>query len=71
MPKSAMNLTYGDFIILEFALVLYVKDIDLSLQAGQYISELIGKIEYHMQEMRKAAETQLPAGLMPGAEKTT
>jgi len=62
MPK-AMNLTYGDLIILEIALVVYLKDLDLSMQSGQYLSEVLGKIEFNLAELREAAGTQLGAGL--------
>lgn len=50
-----MNLTYGDLIIVEISLVTYMKDLDLSMQSGQYLSELLGKIEYQMSEMRQRA----------------
>ncbi len=53
MPKGAMNLTFGDFIIIEIALVHYIKGLDLSMQSGQYISELLGKIEYEIAEIRQ------------------
>ena len=59
---KAMNLTYGDFIIIEIALVHYIKDLDLSMQSGQYISELLGKVEYELAELKTAALTQLSQG---------
>jgi len=56
MPENkAMNLTFGDLIIVEIALVHYVKDLDLSMQSGQYISELLGKVEYSLAQLRQAA----------------
>ena len=57
--EKAINLTFGDLIIVEIALVSYCKDLDLSMQSGQYISELLGKIEYQLAEIRAAAGTQL------------
>lgn len=51
--KEAMNLTYGDLIIIEIALVNYIKELDLSMQAGQYISELLGKIDYQFYRKRQ------------------
>ena len=54
-----MNLTFGDFIFVEIALVHYCKDLDMSMQAGQYISELLGKVEYNLSELRQAASNQL------------
>ena len=57
--NKAINLTFGDLIIIEIALVTYCKELDLSMQSGQYISELLGKIEYQLAEIRAAAGTQL------------
>ena len=66
MPDNkAMNLTFGDLIIVEIALVHYVKDLDLSMQSGQYISELLGKVEYTLAQLRQAATTQQPQPLQP------
>lgn len=58
--EKAMNLTFGDYIFLEVALVHYMKDLDLSMQSGQYISELLGKLEFELAQIRLAA-TQGPA----------
>ena len=52
MENKAMNLTFGDLIIVEIALVHYIKDLDLSMQSGQYISELLGKVEYNLAEIK-------------------
>ena len=65
MPR-AMNLTYGDFIIIEIALVTYLKDLDLSMQSGQYLSELLGKVEYELAEIRNAAGPNAPEPIKPG-----
>lgn len=62
---QARNLTFGDLIIIEIALVHYVKELDLSMQSGQYISELLGKVEYELAQLRSAADTQLAPGLRP------
>jgi len=69
MPENkAMNLTFGDFIIVEIALVHYIKELDLSMQSGQYISELLGKIEYELSQMRMTTAAMLPpAGPPPPA----
>lgn len=64
-----MNFTYGDLIIIEIALVQYLKELDLSMQAGQYISELLGKTEYELSQIRNAAGTQNGQPLQPGPEK--
>lgn len=57
--EKAMNLAYGDFIIIEIALVHYLKDLDLSMQSGQYMSELLGKVEYELAQIKQAASIQL------------
>lgn len=64
MPK-AMNLTFGDLIIVEIALVNYLKDLDLSMQSGQYLSELLGKIEYQLAQIKAAAGKALPQEPLP------
>ena len=67
--NKAMNFTYGDLIIIEIALVQYLKELDLSMQAGQYISELLGKTEYELSQIRNAAGNQSGLPLQPGPEK--
>jgi hypothetical protein len=54
MENKAMNLTFGDLILLEIALVHYIKDLDLSMMSGQVITELIGKLEYEMAQLKQA-----------------
>ncbi len=58
-----MNLTFGDLIFLEIALVHYIQNLDLSMQCGQFVTELIGKIEYDMAQIKQAAGQQGPQGL--------
>ena len=65
MDNKAMNLTFGDLIIVEIALVHYIKELDLSMQSGQYISELLGKIEYTLAQLRQAASATKPQGFSP------
>ena len=60
-----MNLTFGDYIIVEIALVNYLKELDLSMQSGQYCSELLGKIEYNMSQMRQTASLAMPNDFTP------
>lgn len=61
-----MNLTFGDLILVEIALVTYLKDLDLAMQSGQYISELLGKIEYQLGQIRQAAgQPQEPSAAAP------
>lgn len=62
---KAMNLTYGDFIVIEIALVSYIKELDLSMQSGQYVSELLGKIEYELAQIKLATSKQLAPGYHP------
>jgi len=71
MPKQAMNLTFGDFILIEIALCQYMKDLDLSMMSGQYISQLLGKLEYELGQLQTAANTQLNMGLTPDKEEHT
>ena len=59
MPNEAKNLQYGDLIVLELALLFYLKEVDLSLQSGQFVTELIGKLEYNISEIRDAANLHL------------
>jgi len=65
MENKAMNLTFGDLIIVEIALVHYVKELDLSMQSGQYISELLGKVEYTLAQLRQAASNVAPKPFAP------
>ena len=65
MENKAMNLTFGDLIIVEIALVHYIKELDLSMQSGQYISELLGKVEYELSKLRQAGTQQMPTGVIP------
>ena len=57
--NKAMNLNFGDLMIIEIALVHYLQGLDLSMQSGQACTELIGKVEYQMQELKQAAGHQL------------
>lgn len=59
MPKEAMNFTYGDLIMLELCILAYLKNVDLSLQSGQYFTELVGKLEYNLSQIKEAAGQQL------------
>ena len=61
------NLTYGDYIILQLALLEKIKNVDLSMHSGQYMVELIGKIDYIIGQLQSAASEQLPLQAGPGA----
>jgi len=63
MPDEAKNLQFGDLIVLELALLFYLKEVDLSLQSGQFVSELVGKLEYALSEIREAANLHLSTAL--------
>ncbi|KKK49819.1 hypothetical protein LCGC14_3131230, partial [marine sediment metagenome] len=52
-------------ILLEIALIHYMQNLDLSMQCGRVVTELIGKIEYQMAELQQAAEKQAPQELQP------
>lgn len=62
-----MELTIGDLIILELAMSHYLKGVDLSMQAGQQCSAIIGKIEYKISEIANAMSKQGVTGLTPPA----
>jgi len=68
--QEAMNLTYGDLIFIELALTEKMGQLDLSMQCGTYYSELIGKIEYQLQQLKAAAQKQLGPGLIDDPTKT-
>lgn len=55
-----MNLTYGDLIVLEIALLQYIKNLDLSTQSGQYVSSLLGKLEYQMSKIAETSQKNIP-----------
>jgi len=65
MGNEAMNFTFGDLIIVEIALVNYMKDLDLSMQSGQYLSELLGRIEYNLSQIRTNANLSMPTDFTP------
>ena len=60
-----MNFTFGDLIFVEVALVSYMKELDLSMQSGQYMSELLGKIEYNLSQIRTNANLSMPLDIKP------
>jgi hypothetical protein len=66
---EAMNLTFGDLILLQIVLLEKIKQLDLSMQSGQYFSELLGKIEYQLHQLRAAADRQLGPGLIEDPSK--
>lgn len=35
----------GDYVLMEVALAQFFKDLDISMQAGQQVQKLVGKIE--------------------------
>jgi len=62
-----MELTLGDLILLELALAHFLKGVDLSMQAGQQASEIIGKLEYQILAIRQASARGAVAPLTPTA----
>jgi len=60
MQNEAINFTFGDLIFVEVALVSYMKELDLSMQSGQYLSELLGKVEYNLSQIRTNANLSMP-----------
>ena len=65
MGNEAMNFTFGDLIIVEIAIVNYMKELDLSMQSGQYLSELLGKVEYNLSQIRVNASLAMPNDFTP------
>lgn len=60
-----MELTLGDLVIIEFALANFLKGIDLSMQAGQQVAQIIGKLEYQIGRISEQAAKQTTTGLTP------
>ena len=60
-----MELTLGDLVIIEFALANFLKGIDLSMQAGQQVSSIIGKLEYQIGRISEAMAAQGTTKLNP------
>lgn len=60
-----MQLTLGDLILIELALANFLKGIDLSMQAGQQMATIIGKLEYQIGQLQQAMAAQAPVGLQP------
>jgi len=54
------DFSYGDLITLEMILVEKMKNVDLSLHSGNYMVQLLGKIEYKIGQIDKAANEQIP-----------
>lgn len=52
--------TYGDLITMELMLVDKIKNVDLSLQSGQYMVSLLGKIEQQIGAIATQATAQIP-----------
>jgi len=51
--------TYGELIVLEIFLSEKIKETDLSMQSGQFMIALLGKIEYQISQLTKAAGQQI------------
>ena len=51
--------TYGDLIVLEIFLAEKIKEMDLSMQSGQFMISLLGKIEYKLSQLGKAVGQQI------------
>ncbi len=54
------ELTYGDLILVEMLVIEKIKEQDLSLKAGQFMVELLGKIEYQLGMLEQTAGQQIP-----------
>jgi hypothetical protein len=60
-----LELTLGDLVLIELALANFLKGVDLSMQAGQQMATIIGKIEYQIGRIGEQAARQIGAGLTP------
>ena len=60
-----MTFTLGDLIIIELALVRDMKDMDLSMQAGQQYIEIVGRVEQAISQLKAAAQQQGGQELLP------
>lgn len=50
--------TLGDYVLMEISLAQFFKDLDISMEAGQQVQQLIGKIEISIGKLTKAATAQ-------------
>ena len=57
---EAMNLSYGDLILIQMTLLEKMGSLDLTMQSGVYFSELMGRIEFQLQLLKEAAGKQRP-----------
>ncbi len=64
-----MPFTLGDLILIELSLVRDMKDLDLSMQAGQQYIEIIGRVEQAISQLRAAAQQQGGQELLPVSGK--
>ena len=60
-----LELTLGDLVLIELAIANFLKGIDLSMQAGQQMAQIIGKVEYQIGRIAEMAAKQTTTGLMP------
>jgi len=65
------ELTYGDLILLELSLVQYMASVDVTTQCGQYLSSLLGKIEYKLSLLGEAARRPVPVAPALPNQKTS
>ncbi len=63
--ETMPQLTLGELIIMELALVQFLKEMDVSMQCGQMITEIVGKIEYQVSKIKAAAAQQIVPPLVP------
>ena len=61
-----MPFTLGDLILMELSLTMLMKDMDLSMQAGQQFMQIIGRIELAIQQISTAQQNGQPAAISAG-----
>jgi len=58
-----MPFTLGDLILMELSITMLMKDMDLSMQAGQQFLQLIGRIELAIQQISTAQQSGQPGAI--------
>ena len=59
------DFTYGELMLISIALLTFLKDLDITLEAGIAIQEAVAKTETKMKTLRATASEQLPESLAP------
>jgi hypothetical protein len=63
--QGAMNLSFGDLLVLQHTVMQYTRNVDLSLLAGQHLQEILGKLEYQMRSIQDADRPRVGPAVKP------